>query len=462
MKASKRTEKQVEEARRTKYPDGLKNCSKCKDPQPLNCFRIAKNTLCQLSSACKGCHNKQSKITFSKRRLRAPEEIAAKQRELRPTGFKTCNDCRREQPLSNFTTNVTLADGLCELCKECAVIRTQGTHANYRSRTAAEIDAKEECLRPSGTKICGHCPADNNVHPLTEFQKCRSHADGRAFYCRRCNSQIQVERRREIQAYRINIKRNTPCAICHFADYRALEFAHLDRETKHVRPSSGRTIPMSAINTYRALEKELKLTRILCANCHARETLAENKALKFGPPPGARAAAKAALIRAEKDKRGGCARCHLAVDPLAYSVHEFDHLPGPKKLACLSNMIGHSYTNEQINEEMSKCQLLCRNCHRVVTWERANEVAGFNAPPVTPPPPMPADYESISGEAHPALLLAAVHESGAHATISSVQPLPASPTGAFIIGSTTSAGKTVAVAHIQPAASTTGGSAEEA
>ena len=43
-------EKQVEEARRTKYPDGLKKCSKCKASKPFSCYRKWKETLCRLMS----------------------------------------------------------------------------------------------------------------------------------------------------------------------------------------------------------------------------------------------------------------------------------------------------------------------------------------------------------------------------------------------------------------------------
>lgn len=52
-----------------------------------------------------------------------------------------------------------------------------------------------------------------------------------------------------------------------------------------------------------------------------------------------------------------------------YSQMDFDHIAGKKKnsIARLSNSAASIKT---IKEEMSKCELVCSNCHRFRTWDR--------------------------------------------------------------------------------------------
>lgn len=50
-------------------------------------------------------------------------------------------------------------------------------------------------------------------------------------------------------------------------------------------------------------------------------------------------------------------------------VLEFDHLGD--KTANISDMVMRGTNPERLRDEMSKCQVLCANCHRRVTAERA-------------------------------------------------------------------------------------------
>lgn len=50
---------------------------------------------------------------------------------------------------------------------------------------------------------------------------------------------------------------------------------------------------------------------------------------------------------------------------------DFDHLDGTKKVDNISAMIGNRTTSrEKIYEEISKCELVCSNCHRIRTHQR--------------------------------------------------------------------------------------------
>lgn len=53
-----------------------------------------------------------------------------------------------------------------------------------------------------------------------------------------------------------------------------------------------------------------------------------------------------------------------------YRVFEFDHVRG-LKLNNVSSMISGGYGIKKILEEISKCEVVCANCHRIRTFERA-------------------------------------------------------------------------------------------
>lgn len=66
--------------------------------------------------------------------------------------------------------------------------------------------------------------------------------------------------------------------------------------------------------------------------------------------------------------RMGCARCGFNEHPQA--LH-FDHL-GDKK-ANVSDLIRSDYGLYTILKEIDKCQVLCANCHAIVTHERKSD-----------------------------------------------------------------------------------------
>ena len=63
----------------------------------------------------------------------------------------------------------------------------------------------------------------------------------------------------------------------------------------------------------------------------------------------------------------GCADCGYAEHAVAL---EFDHLPGTTKVASINELVGRLDING-IRDEIEKCEVVCANCHRVRTQERA-------------------------------------------------------------------------------------------
>lgn len=71
-----------------------------------------------------------------------------------------------------------------------------------------------------------------------------------------------------------------------------------------------------------------------------------------------------------KIKDQPCADCELKYP---YPVMEFDHVRG-EKVANVSRMVSQGVSLEKILIEVEKCDVVCANCHRIRTWERADEV----------------------------------------------------------------------------------------
>ena len=66
----------------------------------------------------------------------------------------------------------------------------------------------------------------------------------------------------------------------------------------------------------------------------------------------------------------GCADCGYNAHP---SALEFDHAPGSKKVFNIGEKIG-SYSRETLWAEISKCEVVCANCHAIRTYNRRKRV----------------------------------------------------------------------------------------
>lgn len=57
-------------------------------------------------------------------------------------------------------------------------------------------------------------------------------------------------------------------------------------------------------------------------------------------------------------------------------VMDFDHLPGCIKVASISRLCQTEASLDRLDEEIAKCEVVCANCHRQRTWQRANPTEG--------------------------------------------------------------------------------------
>lgn len=62
--------------------------------------------------------------------------------------------------------------------------------------------------------------------------------------------------------------------------------------------------------------------------------------------------------------------CHDCGQAFPACCMDFDHRAGETKLHNVGSMFAHHYGRELIAAEVSKCDLVCANCHRIRTRDR--------------------------------------------------------------------------------------------
>lgn len=109
--------------------------------------------------------------------------------------------------------------------------------------------------------------------------------------------------------------------------------------------------------------------QVYCRDCsaaisHARYEVRVGRSVARTSRP-VYAVARGAWLRSLKVGRP-CTDCGLTFDP---QVMQWDHLPGFNKLGDISgSWTGRS--EEEILEEIAKCELVCTNCHTIRTFRR--------------------------------------------------------------------------------------------
>lgn len=68
-------------------------------------------------------------------------------------------------------------------------------------------------------------------------------------------------------------------------------------------------------------------------------------------------------------------RAHPCVDCGVTDIRvlDFDHRPGSRKRKDVMAMVREGFSIAKVQEEIAKCDVRCRNCHAIVTLERAGD-----------------------------------------------------------------------------------------
>lgn len=115
---------------------------------------------------------------------------------------------------------------------------------------------------------CRRCPTCKIEKPLAEFYANAAHASGIQTLCRVCQSEKNREQRRKKRRFVWDYLTEHPCVLCGEADPRVLDFDHVDRTNKADCVSGMLSRSRSLV----AIQREIEKCRVLCANCHRRET----------------------------------------------------------------------------------------------------------------------------------------------------------------------------------------------
>lgn len=310
-----------------------------------------------------------------KMKARTDVQIAEDRKRARPDGEKKCSGCKDTFPLSSFFGSRSTLDGLqpcCYLCKRKQHRKYRKRHAD-RSPSAVERDRKR--VRPDGTKSCCTC---KYVLPFSQFNEEAGNKDGLHGECRDCKWKKTVAERTVADTMREE-KRSVGCTRCGETNTHCIDLHHVDPDTKY-RDRNGLTVDPGNIHTKSRLEAELLLVAPMCANCHSDEThrqhtekheslVASGDILATSLCTRKHVQRLRDFVNAEKTRRGSCVDCKLEVG-IRFHAFDFDHVRG-QKVEGICKMVGRFYSREIIALEMTKCDLRCKNCHRLITFARA-------------------------------------------------------------------------------------------
>ena len=158
------------------------------------------------------------------------------------------------------------------------------------------------------------------------------------------------------------------CIDCGYEDTRAIDPDHLNAENKtgHVSRLVALCVSMDR------LRQELRKCVPRCALCHRREThrqrFSKNRSADRLPPSWQRRIDMQDANDANKLGRG-CADCGW--NEWARGL-DWDHVREPK-VATIAVMIGRTDPWVDVLAEMTKCEVVCANCHRLRTCERRRQ-----------------------------------------------------------------------------------------
>ena len=213
------------------------------------------------------------------------------------------------------------------------------------------------------------CECGNPVRPGTRRKFCDR--------CRKAKSAEAVKIRRRRGQVLIRAHKNRPCMDCggSFPHY----VMDLDHRDPAIKPrTANRTNRSLALLSEDRLRKVLAGCDVVCANCHRTRTKDEGHYLikqepnlqpRTSPDPRrmdrmkGRGREASRLILSLKEGKP-CMDCGGSFPPEAM---DFDHREG--KRMSVSAMVRMKPTEATVLREISKCDLVCANCHRIRTWE---------------------------------------------------------------------------------------------
>jgi len=256
---------------------------------------------------------------------------------------RKCSYCETEKPLSEFPPKINKYK-----CKKCLLFISKKTKGELKSRNIDQINFALE-------RYCPKCKTNKFGY---EFLINLRNVNGLDSYCYDCQRIRKNIRSKDLALYRRE-KRKGGCSVCGEMDIDVLEFNHLDPKEKVGN--------ISNLGSKRLIDEETKKTNILCRYCHGLETeklrieRAKNRKSRFNENwTRVKNYNKIkAYIKSKKLEIGSCLACKRKITEENYFCFDFDHIDPSNKTYEISKMVNKPFSNEEIDNEISKCNLLC-------------------------------------------------------------------------------------------------------
>lgn len=222
-------------------------------------------------------------------------------------------------------------------------------------------------------KICTKCEKEKDEK---DFSKRKEKKNGKIYeylrsWCKDClntkskqifkdNITYYIERnRRTLEEHRAFLQsiKDVPCLDCGLKwHYCVMEFDHLPQFTKEFTISRV----SQRISRVKLLD-EINKCDIICSNCHRIRTYKRKYGENYQYKKNR---SKNDLINSFKEKP--CLDCDRIYP---YYVMDFDHRPDEIKEFNISQWMKEQVkTRERILAEISKCDVVCSNCHRIRSY----------------------------------------------------------------------------------------------
>lgn len=168
----------------------------------------------------------------------------------------------------------------------------------------------------------------------------------------------------------LQYKANKPCVDCGIVYHPyVMDFDHIDRKTKKFKISGS-------LNSRNGddLIKEIEKCELRCANCHRHKTYMESLNNSILTTDNTKyktyISNKKNIVNSLKNKP--CMDCGNEYN---HWQMDFDHRDPSTKIMKICDMVRKSFTIEAVLYEISKCDLVCANCHRLRTFKMLMETA---------------------------------------------------------------------------------------
>ena len=283
--------------------------------------------------------------------------------------------CKKYLPLDQFGKKAQAWDGKFSYCKSCGAKKTK-----QHNKAMKEKLKKEREAAPSGFSVClFHSCTVKGLQPVNQFIHPHVRNDEPTDLCQTCRDKMKEgkeQRKALCQKVWDDWRKTHPCVICmnnpnYEHNYLLIEADHLP-EFEKVKACGEMVFWSAKCRGPVAQKVELKKCQATCT-FHHRLVTQQRHHDKGRIQKVKCVLRKRKVINKEKHKRGCCKLCDRVVKEGEECAFDFDHRdPKTKfirngKAVCPSRFVylPDALFDIQWPLEQAKCDLLCRNCHKL-------------------------------------------------------------------------------------------------